>query len=213
VEGTTESLTLPPLLALAGLDPLKAGIAVVSVNGVGNVAKWHRLFSILGVPTYCIFDTDSDKTGVKASELLTKRTDIMTALGRNSPEVDAANMSPEPLHVERDHATFNANFESGTAALFGQRWLQLRDEAAPFVGDSKPLTARYAAQRLTATDLPGAAREILSRLADALRIVAGDAPFLLPSSGSPAQPTDDEDPPPVDWDPDEEDRILDEPPF
>jgi putative ATP-dependent endonuclease of OLD family len=89
VEGTTESLALPPLLALAGLDPLKAGIAVVSVNGVGNVAKWHRLFSILGVPTYCIFDTDSDKTGVKASELLTKRTDIMTALGRNSPEVDA----------------------------------------------------------------------------------------------------------------------------
>jgi putative ATP-dependent endonuclease of OLD family len=61
VEGPTEALALPWLLKLVGFDPLRAGVAIVPVSGISNIAKWQRLMSVFGVPVYCIFDTDSNK--------------------------------------------------------------------------------------------------------------------------------------------------------
>jgi putative ATP-dependent endonuclease of the OLD family len=52
VEGRTESLALPELLRAGGLDVLREGVAVVPVEGVGNVAKWHRLYTALGIKCF-----------------------------------------------------------------------------------------------------------------------------------------------------------------
>jgi predicted ATP-dependent endonuclease of OLD family len=64
------------VLRCAGLNPLKEGIAVIPVHGVGNLAKWWRFFTAYGIPTYPIFDNDAkDDPDEK------KRSDILSAIG------------------------------------------------------------------------------------------------------------------------------------
>lgn len=41
VEGPTEALALPELLRIRGLDVLQEGLAVISVEGISNIAKWR----------------------------------------------------------------------------------------------------------------------------------------------------------------------------
>lgn len=45
---------------------------MIAVHGVGNLAKWWRLFLAYGIPTYVVFDNDAkdDKAGAKRSDLL-----------------------------------------------------------------------------------------------------------------------------------------------
>jgi len=109
VEGPTEALALPALLFARGLDVLREGVAVVPVEGVGNVAKWHRLYTALGIRCFCVFDTDSDKQGKDAADLVVKRRDIMAALGLDESRAGAENLAPDPLAVQDAYATLNPN--------------------------------------------------------------------------------------------------------
>jgi hypothetical protein len=52
VEGPTEALALPEFLRARGLNVLQEGIAVVSAEGIGNIAKWHRLYTALGISSF-----------------------------------------------------------------------------------------------------------------------------------------------------------------
>ncbi|NEE01504.1 ATP-dependent nuclease [Phytoactinopolyspora halotolerans] len=169
VEGPTEALALPELLRARGLDVLQEGIAVVSVEGISNIAKWHRLFTTLGIECFCVFDTDSNKTGTNARDLLANRQDIMAALGHDADKAKAENLSTHPISVEDGYATLNPNFEGALAALFGDRWSELYVDAAPLVGDSKSLRARYAAQHLGGGDFTGDAAATLDALIQAIR--------------------------------------------
>ncbi len=54
-------------------------------------------------------------------------------------------------------------------ALFGDPWTRLDEEAVSFVGESKPLRARYAAQRLDDFDFVGKAGERFDMLVQAIR--------------------------------------------
>ena len=169
VEGITEALALPELLRARGLDVLREGIAIVSVEGIGNIAKWHRLYSALGIECYCIFDTDSDKKGNDAANLAGKRRDIMTALRLPEDRGESDNLSTDPIAVTSSHATLDPNFEGAAKRLFGERWATLHAEAVAVVGESKPLRARYAAERLSAGDYPAEATGALDALIEAIR--------------------------------------------
>src|SRR5262249_37670725 len=72
VEGPTEALALPIYLERVGLNPLKEGVAVIPVHGVGNLAKWWRFFTAYGIPTYPMFDNDAkdDPDQKKRSDIL-----------------------------------------------------------------------------------------------------------------------------------------------
>jgi len=202
VEGRTESLALPELLRARGLDVLREGVAVVPVEGVGNVAKWHRLYTALGIECFCVFDTDSDKGN--DVQLLAKRMDIARALGREGDPAQAATILREPLYVGDGYATLDPNFEGGMKALFGDVWTRLHDEAVSSVGESKPLRARYAAQRLADFDFAGKPGERIHALVRAIRgqrPVDGpqeDGPDEPSAGGNPGEPCD-----PDPWDPDE----------
>jgi putative ATP-dependent endonuclease of OLD family len=145
VEGRTESLALPELFRARGLDVLKEGIGVISVEGLGNIAKWHRLFTALGIKSFCIFDTDSDR-GHDAGRLA-RRTDIAAALGLEGDPAESATVLGQPLYVSEGYATLDPNFEGAMKELVGNNWTRLHEKALAFVGDSKPLRARYAAQQ------------------------------------------------------------------
>ncbi|MDG3009608.1 AAA family ATPase [Rhodococcus sp. D2-41] len=168
VEGITEALALPELLRARGLDVLREGIAIVSVEGIGNIAKWHRLYTALGIECYCVFDTDSDKKPKDAANLARKRRDIMSALGLAEDRGESENLSHEPIAVTSSYATLDPNFEGAAERLFGERWATLHAEAVKFVGESKPLRARYAAQRLSAEDHPAEATGVLDALIEAI---------------------------------------------
>lgn len=172
VEGITEALALPELLRARGLDVLREGIAIVSVEGIGNIAKWHRLYTALGIECYCIFDTDSDKGGKDAVDLAGKRRDIMAALGLSKDRGEAENMSSDPLFVADSHATLSPNFEGAAKRLFSNRWTALHENAVTFVGESKPLRARYAAQRLSDDDYSVEATAAFDALIKAIRGVS-----------------------------------------
>ena len=73
VEGPTEEFSLPIYLETIGLDILEKGIAIISVNGKGNLAKWKRFFSAYKIPTFVCFDNDGkskDKKGIKRKDAL-----------------------------------------------------------------------------------------------------------------------------------------------
>lgn len=144
VEGPTESTALPVLLGRIGLDTTKEGIAVVSVQGVGNLAKWWRLFTAYGFPTYVIFDNDAD-----ADDDARRRNDLLGALGVEE-EARGELLSASSLVVTDSYAVFGENYERTMRGLFSS-YADLEQEAAEVIGltrEAKPLVARYAADRL-----------------------------------------------------------------
>jgi hypothetical protein len=89
----------------------------------------------------------------------------MSAIGQDPAMAEAESSSSEPLAVQERHATLSPNFEAAAAKLFGSQWLQLLEEAVPVVGDSKPLQARYAAERLDTAQFSTRAGSALDALA------------------------------------------------
>jgi len=163
VEGTTESLSLPWYLSAVGLDCVKEGVAVVPVGGKGNLAKWWRLFTAYGLPTYVIFDNDDDddRRGIK-------RTDILTTLGEGDIQ---AVLAGDGYRLSACYSVFGRDFESTLREWFdgygeieqtGRRFLQ---------SDSKPLVARYVARQLSNNVDAGAGWTHMRRLAQRIRRV------------------------------------------
>jgi len=189
VEGDTERYALPLLLKHVGCDLLRDGIAIIPVGGVGNLAKWYRLFTIMEIPCYIVMDSDSDKKDKGERER--DRRDILTAL---SEDPNLANeLSGSPLYVSESFSAFDCNFDVAACVMF-DRWAELREEAKEFVGDSKPLQARFAAERLLVDDISGSSRDLL-RLARSIRAKAGIESPLGSEVGSTAVGCEPDEPP------------------
>jgi putative ATP-dependent endonuclease of OLD family len=158
VEGQTEQFALPVYLRKVGMDVTREGIAIVPVMGKGNLAKWWRLFTAYGIPTYMIFDNDS-----KDDQTAVKRRDVLTTLRvDNADEIIAS----EDWLIHEKFCVFGKDFEATMRANFPeyQKW---EDEANKNLGDSKPIVARYVASQLNVDNVPG--REKYERLRDTIR--------------------------------------------
>ncbi|MGH3021965.1 MAG: TOPRIM nucleotidyl transferase/hydrolase domain-containing protein, partial [Gaiellaceae bacterium] len=146
VEGATEREALPAYLKQVGLDVVKEGIAIVSVQGVGNLARWFRLFSAYGIPVYVIFDNDNE-----VDPEARRRDDLFAAL-RLDEETKTGLLQAETLVVDPGIAVFGRNFEDTLRGWFlddydeqeraGREVYGLTGEA------SKPLLGRYIAEQL-----------------------------------------------------------------
>ena len=149
VEGPTEALSIPEYLKTLGFDCEEKGIAVISVGGKGNLARFWRLFSAYDLPVYVMFDNDSadDKNG-------SKRTELLTTLEIAGVE-DI--LSKEDLKVEKSFAIFGKDFETTLRNIFeSAHYEELEKEAREFMGidpenknDCKPLVGRYVAEKLS----------------------------------------------------------------
>lgn len=177
VEGPTEAMALPVYLGRLGLNVTREGVAVIPVHGVGNIAKWWRFFTAYGIPTYVVFDNDASKA--KDDPKGTKRQDTLTALGI-AEDVHDSLLSAKDWRVEDELCVFGDNFETTMRAYFGSTYQELEAEAQQKFGlsanQSKPLVARYAAERLPL----GRSPEGLKRLEElAAKIRAAMAPQTL----------------------------------
>lgn len=193
VEGPTEALALPELLQARGLNVLKEGIAIVSVEGIGNIAKWYRLYTALGIDCFPLFDTDSNETKQREIEKLrNQRLDIAAALGMTTDPAENATIEEASLIVNQNHAMMNPDFEGTMTSLFGSHWERLYSEASSVVGDSKSLRARYAAQKLTADNYSGKPGEMIDLLIS--RLTGRQTEDEWPANSPINSPWDYEDP-------------------
>lgn len=62
VEGVGDRAALIAVSTAQGINLASKGIAIVSVDGKTNIDRPLAIFSLLGIPTYAIFDCDNDKT-------------------------------------------------------------------------------------------------------------------------------------------------------
>jgi putative ATP-dependent endonuclease of OLD family len=141
VEGPTEELSLPLYLEKCGLSAARDGVAIIAVHGKGNLAKWRRLFLAYSIPTYCIFDNDSedDKTGAH-------RRDALRAIGIADASHDTYIKATDWV-VESEFSVFGSDFEQVLRQHFqGYKGLEahIREEGV----ESKPFVARQVAERM-----------------------------------------------------------------
>ncbi len=141
VEGPTETLALPRLLAKRNLSVEREGIAVLSVGGKGNLAKWYRLYSAFGIPTYLVFDNDArdDADG-------NKRKEALRSVGVANNTLDQLVSTDEWLVADR-HTIFGKDFERSMREHFS-RYSELETQAKDRGIDSKPFVARWIADQL-----------------------------------------------------------------
>lgn len=146
VEGPTEELALPEYLREVDFDVLTEGVEILGVGGKGNLAKWWRMFTLYGIPTYVIFDNDDNDDGDGS-----RRRDALRTLDVDGDEINAVVGTDEWL-IEEDYAVFGIDFEEALRDRF-VGYEDLEDEAAERIGNnSKPFIARYVARQLEYED-------------------------------------------------------------
>jgi len=165
VEGQTEQFALPVYLEKVGLDVLREGIAIIPVMGKGNLAKWWRFFRAFGLAVYVIFDNDDahDADG-------RKRTDALKTIGLPDEEIEPL-LGSEEWAVADGYSIFGADFEA-TLRFFFPGYEELEEQASAELGsDSKPLIAKYVADRLP-IDVDTDSGERLELLAEKIKRLA-----------------------------------------
>lgn len=141
VEGPTEALALPELLAKCNLSVAKAGIAVIPVGGKGNLAKWYRMFTAYGIPCYVVFDNDD-----RDDRRREKRRDILLALGEEDGDLDNV-LQSEDWVVREKYTVFREEYEE-SMKLYFEQYKQLEQRAEGQGIATKPLKARWVAKEL-----------------------------------------------------------------
>lgn len=162
VEGPTESEALPVFLRRVGFDPVGEGIAIISTQGVTNLAKWWRLYTAYNIPTYIIFDNDSSEGRNQSGQK-----DVLTTL--QVPDYEHNHLLSSSEWLIREHFTvFGGNFEETLRSYFGSEYQSKETEAVELIGQqSKPLIARYVAENIDSAS--GDGWEGFEELANAIR--------------------------------------------
>lgn len=142
VEGETEELALPIYLEAVGLDTLKDGVAVISVGGKGNLAKWWRLFTILKIPTFICFDND-EKNDLKGL----KRKDALFAIGIDDKDIKNL-LTERDWNLNDNFCVFGGNFEETMRNSF-EKYHELERVEIKRLGNSKPIVSRAVAMLLS----------------------------------------------------------------
>ena len=145
VEGPTEAIALPIYLSKVGLNVTKKGIAIIPVMGKGNLAKWWRFFTAYEIPTFLIFDNDaSDDPQGK------KRRDALKAINLRDSEIKEI-IATNDWNIGDLYCVFGRDFEETLRRSFSS-YESLESQAKDAIGDSKPLVARYIAEKLRKND-------------------------------------------------------------
>jgi len=82
VEGQSESLLLPYLFEKIGFDYIGKGITIVRCGAKNDIDRFYRLYTEFGIPSYVIFDGDSQHEGTAdAPETVRKNRAILELVG------------------------------------------------------------------------------------------------------------------------------------
>lgn len=145
VEGQTEQLALPAYLEKVGLDVTKEGINIIPVSGKGSLAKWWRFFKAYRIPVFITFDNDmSEDSGGE------KRRDALSTIGLETDDIDSL-IGTEDWIVGDSYCVFGQDFERTMRHSFAD-YSELETRAKSEIGDTKPLVARFVAEKIEANN-------------------------------------------------------------
>jgi len=147
VEGPTEEFTLPIYLEAIGFDSLELGIAIISVDGKGNLAKWKRFYSAYEIPTFVCFDNDGKS---KKDTHGNKRKDALKSIGLQDDSIEAV-LTTEDWSINDNYCVFGVDFEETMKASFKQ-YSEIEAEEKERLGKSKSIVARAVANSLVKMD-------------------------------------------------------------
>jgi putative ATP-dependent endonuclease of OLD family len=175
VEGPSEALALPVYLTKVGLNLNKEGIAVIPVGGKRNLARWWRLFTAFRIPCYVSFD--NDRNDGRHTE---KTKDLLRAIDYKGDYTPV--LTTEFWEVTSKFMVFGTDFEHCMRRYFDPSYSQLEGDARRehdlTSRESKPLVARYVAERLDIKTAPEGLHK-LAELAQHLRALAlPEQPFV-----------------------------------
>ena len=113
VEGEDDRAALLGAAASMGHDWESVGISVIPCMGKNNIDRPAAIFSLLGIPVYCVWDNDHGKQGAKPDA----NRALMRLMGR--PPEDW------PCCCEPTFAVLEGNLEKTLAAELGQAYQEL----------------------------------------------------------------------------------------
>jgi len=142
VEGESEEMALPIYLEEVELDCLKEGIAIISVGGKGNLAKWWRFFKCYEIDVYICFDNDH-----KDDSKQLKRKEALKSIGISDTQIEEL-LSVEDWNIGKNYCIFGRDFETTMRNSFANYELVEKEEKER-LGNSKPIIAKAVANRLT----------------------------------------------------------------
>ena len=156
VEGQTEEYALPIYCKKSGYDLDEQGISVINVGGIDSMDRFLRVFNEFGIPCYVIFDSDVKELQNEA-ELKKSQSALLKLL-----ECDQV---PQESTFEKRFTMFKNNFET-----------QMRTEIPDYDSyvssankdlgrtTSKPLIARYMANKIQKEDIPLSIKKIITKI-------------------------------------------------
>lgn len=172
VEGEGDRALLQGVAKLMGISLEAYGIAVVSVDGKGSLAKPLTIFSHLQIPTFVVWDNDSDQTTKDAREVSSKLNRELLSLCSCHPE-------DWPTGVYETCAIFNPKLEcviQHDIGAAGGSWVDLEREVHAITGEKSlkrhavvsHLVRQAAAQGITFPTIEAMVTKICERAGVAL---------------------------------------------
>jgi putative ATP-dependent endonuclease of the OLD family len=156
IEGDTEKYALPNYFSAKGFDIDESRIAIISAGSVDNITYLLFIFNEFRIPCYAIFD--GDKPDVDPNTLAdTKREDAINKSKRNKELLTFLN-KPVPSElfffpatsIDDNFAVWEKCFEEEFHKSLSY-YDKVKSEAKKLYGnDSKPLTARYISEIVSA---------------------------------------------------------------
>lgn len=110
VEGASDEAAIRAAVEMSGKSLEAQGVALLEVGGKTNIDKPMIIFQLLGIPTYCVFDSDGDKEGKERKGEANLQ--LQKLCGCEAPE-------EVRTHVCDQFASFETNLEKVLRAEIG----------------------------------------------------------------------------------------------
>ncbi|MFD2600638.1 ATP-dependent nuclease [Flavobacterium suzhouense] len=137
VEGIEDVAYLTSYLLLTGkiFDFRKNGCHIVPVNGKNNLIKPLAIANLLKIPTYVIFDADTNKTKDHEVPQHKKENKSILSIQGYSDE----NELPESIISKNNLFCWKTNLTDTIKEELGANWIKHRDKAAAIYGNAPDL--------------------------------------------------------------------------
>ena len=155
IEGDTEKYALPIYFKAKDLDIDNEKISIISAGSVDSITYLLLIFSEFGIPCYAIFD--GDKPDFELKEIPENKKDEIQSKSRRNKElmsllgekISTPDLFFPETKITEKFAVWEKDFES-TFHRTLDIYDTVKSEAKKLYGnDSKPLTAKYIAKKIT----------------------------------------------------------------
>lgn len=149
VEGETEEMALPELLAENDIICDSMGISIIAVNGKNQIPKYWRLYSQFAIPIVVVLDNDNDNGKQRSNQNIAtcfglELNDILDDVEGTKVVTSVSSPQTKLLILEKDfESAFNDELDSYRAGLYSELETEAKTLIKPIGNQQKGTIARY----------------------------------------------------------------------